>query len=86
MRLEALEKEADLYRGHGECYIHVERSGKTPYTCIMAGDRGAVAQTVYNIMFEVSEQLEVSFPELLKMYKQAYKKFGVAKRSVEVDD
>jgi len=86
MRLEAIEKEADLYRGEGECYIHIERTKNSPMACIMAGDRTAVAQAVYNVLLEVARQLDVSFADVLKMYKRAYKQFGVPEHKVVVDE
>ena len=57
MRLEAIEKEADLYRGEGECYIHVERAANSPIACIVAGDPSAVAQAIYNLLCQMSLQL-----------------------------
>ena len=77
MRLEAIEKEADLYRGKGECYIHVERANDSPISCIIAGDSAAITQAVYNILCHMSEQMNRPFPELLKLFKKAYKQFGV---------
>ncbi len=77
MRLEAIEKEADLYRGEGECYIHVERAANSPISCIVAGDKSAVAQAIYNLLCQMSLQMNKPFNEVLKMYKRAYKQFGI---------
>ena len=77
MRLEAIEKEADLYTGKGECYIHVERAGDSPITCIMNGDPAALMQATYNIICHMSEQMHKPFMEVLKMFKRAYRQFGV---------
>ncbi len=86
MRLETIEKEADLYRGVGECYIHVERAAKSPIKCVIAGDRNVIAQAVYNLLIETAEQTGNTFSELLKLYKKAYKQFGVPKKEIQVDD
>lgn len=86
MRLEALEKEADLYRGDGDCYIHVERTAESPITCIMAGDRAAAAQAVYHLLCEMSRQLELSFPQMLSFYRKVYKKNGFAEKTMLIDE
>ena len=77
MRLEAIEKEADLYKGKGECYIHVERAAESPIACVVAGDPAAITQVIYNLACHVSLELNKPFPEVLKMFKKAYKQFGV---------
>lgn len=86
MRLEAIEKEANLYRGEGECYIHIEKTAKTPMACVMSGDKETVAYAMYNILFEVSRQIEMPFESMIKMYKRAYKKFGEPKRTITLND
>ncbi len=77
MRLEAIEKEAELYHGEGECYIHIERANDSPITCIVTGDAAAITQAVYNLVCHVALQLNKPFPEVLKMFKKAYKQFGI---------
>lgn len=86
MRLEAIEKEADLYKGKGECYIHVERAKDSPIACIIAGDSAAVAQAVYNILCQMSVQMNRPFNDVLRMFKKAYKQFGVPEHKVVVDE
>ena len=83
MRLEAIEKEANLYSGEGECYIHVERAGNSPIACVVNGDPAAVAQAIYNLLCSMASDLGKSVPELLKMYKRAYKQFGIPEHTVE---
>ena len=77
MRLEAIEKEADLYKGEGECYIHIERANNSPIACVVSGDPGAIAQAVYTVICQLAGEMHKTVPEMLSMYKRAYKKFGV---------
>lgn len=86
MRLEAIEKEADLYRGKGECYIHIERAGDSPISCIMAGDSAALMQATYNVICHLSEQMNKPFTDVLKLFKRAYKQFGVPDHKVIVEE
>ena len=86
MRLEAIEKEADLYRGEGECYIHIERTKNSPIACIIAGDSAAITQAVYNVLCHMAVQMNRPFNDVLKMFKRAYKQFGVPEHKVVVDE
>ncbi|MBR0352469.1 MAG: hypothetical protein IJH53_04625 [Oscillospiraceae bacterium] len=86
MRLEAIEKEADLYKGKGECYVHAERTANSPIKCVMAGDRSALAQVTYSILVETARQMEITIPELLKLYKKAYKQFGIPEKEMVIDE
>ena len=77
MRLEAIEKEADLYKGKGECYIHIERCANSPIACVMAGDGAALMQATYNIICAMAKELKKPVPEVLKLFKKAYRQFGI---------
>lgn len=86
MRLEAIEKEAELYHGEGECYIHIERAGNSPITCVVSGDSAAISQAVYNLVCHLSLQLNKSVPDVLKMFKRAYKQFGIPEHKLMGED
>jgi hypothetical protein len=86
MRLEQIEKEADLYRGKGECYIHIERANDSPISCIMAGDSAALMQATFNVICHLSEQMNKPFNDVLKLFKRAYKQFGIPEHKVVVDE
>ena len=77
MRLEAIEKEADLYKGKGECYIHIERCTNSPISCVMAGDSAALMQATYNIICAMAQEMHRTVPDVLKLFKKAYKQFGI---------
>lgn len=80
MRLEAIEKEANLYSGKGECYIHIERAANSPIAVVATGDPAAITQAVYNLMCQLADDMGKTLPELLKLFKRAYKQFGTPER------
>lgn len=82
MRLEEIEKEAELYNGYGDCYIHMERANHSHGTCVVAGDQAAIEESVYHMICEMSRQFEKPFMEILKSYKKTYRKYGIANHSV----
>ena len=79
MRLEQIEKEADMYNGHGDVYIHVERANGSPMKVITNGDTAAIAQAVYNLTCEVASRMNRPVGDVLKLFKKASKSFGTAK-------
>jgi hypothetical protein len=82
MRTEAIEKEASMFNRDGDCYIHIERTSTSPYTFIIAGDPAVICQATYNMISQCANELNISFPEMMKRFKTAYKKYGFQEKVV----
>ncbi|MCR4607820.1 MAG: hypothetical protein K5771_08860 [Oscillospiraceae bacterium] len=76
MRLEALEKEAELYSGEGECYIHIEQTRGAPVSIITNGDHNSMAGAIFCLMIQLAEETGHDPLDLFKFFTKTYKKFG----------
>ena len=75
MRLEAIEKEAELYEGDGCCYIHAEQVCGTPLKLVYNGDPNTLASAVYCLSLDVAEELDKSPIDIWKFFIKTYKLF-----------
>ena len=81
MRVEELEKEAELYGGEGECYVHMEKVEGQDIKMIANGGKAALSLAAYVLMLHVAEEIGTKPLELLKFYKKMYKKHGMPDHS-----
>lgn len=81
MRLEAIEKEAELFKGDIEAYVHMEKTTESNMKCVVNGGRAGLSLAAYVLMLHVSEEIGTSVPNLLKFYKRMYKKHGMLEHS-----
>ena len=81
MRVEELEKEAELYGGKGECYVHMEKVEGQEMKMIANGGKAGLSLAAYVLMLHVSEEIGTNPLELLKFYRKMYKKHGMPDHS-----
>ena len=79
MRLEALEKEADLYEGEGYCYLHAEQTPNNPVTLIVNGDPLCLTDVIYFASIDLATELNKSPVDVWKTFIKVFKKRGVPK-------
>lgn len=76
MRLEAIEKEAELFQGEREAYVHIEKTENSDVKCVINGGRAGLSLAAYILMLSVSEKIGTKPLSLLKFYKQMWRKHG----------
>ena len=76
MRLEAIEKEAELYGGERECYVHIEKVEGGVMNVISNGGETGLMMAGYVMVQNVAEALGKTPMEVLKFYKKMLKKIG----------
>lgn len=81
MRVEELEKEAELYGGDRECYVHMEKVEGQDIKVIANGGKTGLSLAAYVLMLHAAEEMGTNPLELLKFYKKMYKKHGMPDHS-----
>lgn len=82
MRLEEIEKEANLFKGEHEAYVHMEKTEHAEDISVVAnGGRAGLSLAAYILMLHVAQEIETSPLHLLKFYKRMYKKHGLIEHS-----
>lgn len=76
MRLEEIEKEAELFQGEKEAYVHIEKVESSDVKVVASGGRTGLSLATYVLIQHVSEEIGTSVPNLLRFYKKMYKKHG----------
>lgn len=83
MRLEAIEKEADLFKGDTEAYVHMEKVTGKDMKVVVNGGRAGLSLAAYVLIQHVSEEIGTSVPHLLRFYKKMYRKHGMLEKTDE---
>ena len=81
MRTEELQKEAELYKGEGKCYVHIEQADIEKMNMITEGDPAALLAALYCLTTEVAAVTNKTPIEIWKMFIRTYRKRGTPEHS-----
>ena len=79
MRLEAIEKEANLYDGEGTCYVHAEQVHGSQLKMVTNGDPNSLFSAAYCLTLEVAGMTNMKPTDVWKSFIKVYKKHGSPK-------